>query len=122
MQASPVAKEWPRERIEALLQARPKAVERALLVLSARQLPSEQDSHTTWASNGEGFSRVDAGPMQALAEQIRRGQRLSSTQLRYLRVPCRKGSTSSRIGKYWRQLQRAIVARQQAKEKEHSHD
>ena len=46
---------WTKERIVTLLESNPRAVERAVLAIYARQTLEEQHSETTKENNGRGF-------------------------------------------------------------------
>ena len=65
-----------------------KWAEGAILALWRRQTASEQKAHTTGASNGVGFSPIDAPIMSQWAEQLKY-RSLTDTQLAdaYRRLP-----------------------------------
>lgn len=105
-----MAQTWNKDTIEHLLQTNDKAVERALIVLFDRQTTDEKRQHTTKHHNNRGFCSYDAEYLTKLAEQIRAGRHLSQNQLNLLRKRGKRG-TSSRIGKYHRQLMEEIQSR-----------
>lgn len=88
---------WTRVTMLDLLQRSGVAVERALLVLYARQTETERDTHTTREHNGQGFGAFDADILTSFAEQIstnkyRRaeGQRLTEKQMELARKKVKK--------------------------------
>lgn len=70
-----------REQILLLLATEPKAVERAILAIYARQTAGEQQSATTREQNGRGFNAYDARPGTYYAEWILKGRRLTGDYL-----------------------------------------
>lgn len=86
---------WTKEKIHALLDRSPLAVQRAVLAVYARQTESEKQAQQTRLLNNVGFSAFDAEPMSRLAEAIRKGVPVSDRWLAYGR---------RRIKRYWRQL------------------
>lgn len=111
----PARKKWDKDAIEALLQSNDRAVEKAVLVLFARQTEDERVTLSTKHSNNRGLTAYDAEYFSKLAAQLNRGQPLWPYQLSILRKR-RKDAGSSRIGKYHRQLIEEIVAKQAAKQ------
>lgn len=88
---------WTRSAMLDLLDRSPVAVERALLVLYARQTDGERETHTTSESNGQGFGAFDADILTSFAEQVatnrynrKEGQRLTEKQLELTRKKVRK--------------------------------
>jgi hypothetical protein len=68
-------------RIRLLLENNPKAVERAILALYARQTQDEQSSSTTKHSNGRGFSAFEAKNGTYYAKWILSGRSLTGHHL-----------------------------------------
>lgn len=81
---------WDKAKIHALLDAKPRAVERALLALYARQLPDERTGQQSRHTNGVGFSKFDAPFCSDLAEKIKKGWTLSPKQLAVARNKCKR--------------------------------
>ena len=78
-----------------LFVTKPASVDRALIVLAARQTPDERSMGSTHVENARGFNKVDAQILTSLAEWVQLGRRLSVKQ-RSLAV--------RKLPKYWRQL------------------
>lgn len=78
-----------------LFATKPASVDRALVVLAARQTPDERTMGSTRVENARGFNKVDAQILTSLAEWVQLGRRLSVKQ-RSLAV--------RKLPKYWRQL------------------
>jgi hypothetical protein len=93
-----------REAFINLLNTNDRAVERALLVLLARQERVEQEAETTKFRNDRGFTQADARIMTSMAKQVQRGHRLTERQLAFLRNRKTDGRFPGRIQKYTRQL------------------
>ena len=91
-----------KDSIKALLAKSDAAVERALVVLAARQTSDELAGLTTRHTNNRGFSKFDAEIFTSFANRIKRGQRLTMSQLAVCRRADKRGH--SRIGKYAGQL------------------
>ena len=79
--------------------------ERALVVLHDYQTQSERDAYSTTEHNGVGFTAWDAPLLSEMAEQLKRGQRLSDYQLRM---------AQRRVPKYARQLVAVAMQREAA--------
>jgi hypothetical protein len=86
---------WDKAKIHALLDEKPKAVERAIVAIYNRQTASEKNALATTDSNGIGFAANDAEFLSSLAEWINKGRSLSAKQLAIGR---------NRIKRYHRQL------------------
>lgn len=83
------------DTIRALLAADPRAVERAILALYARQTADEQETEATRHDNGAGFNAADARRLSFIATRLQGGMHLrTDTCQRYL----------PRVAKYARQL------------------
>lgn len=80
------------------------AVGRALVHLFNRQTAVEQISETTQDHNGVGFTAFDGEIGTSMAKFYKRTGFLTPKQVAYWQKGCRKGSSTSRIGKYWKQL------------------
>ena len=106
---APRAKVWDRAAINELLLRNDRAVERALLVLLARQTDDEVTSQETRHRNSRGFSGVDAEFLTSLALRVKRGRGLTPNQLAAVRKPNRQGIC--KLAKYWRQLAEEAAAR-----------
>lgn len=87
--------EWTPERIRTLLAANNAAVQRALLVLDARQTPDERAGRRTDYLNGKGWNRFDAPLMSGFAASVRAGRNLLDSEMRQARY---------RLNKYAKQL------------------
>lgn len=94
------------ETIRDLLDRSDKAVERALVVLYARQTADEQATGTTREHNGQGFNGTDAELLSSFAQQIERGRSLTERQLFYAR---------KKVRKYARQLLEEALAKRATK-------
>jgi len=81
---------WTKERIYELIMSSTLMVERSILQLYARQTPKEQDMQHTEELNHKGFNGWDAEFGSSLAEQIRRGKKMSPTQLVHARRMLKK--------------------------------
>lgn len=95
--------QWNQESIHALLDAKPRAVERAIVQIYRRQTSDERSTKHTRHTNGVGFSKWDAEILTSFAEQLLRGRTLSPKQLAIGR---------NKMKRYWRQL--AEIANQRA--------
>lgn len=84
-----------RSKVLALLDSNPKAVERALTVLHARQTSDEQNTRDSKHRNSRGFSAPDAPLMSKFAEDLKRYGSLTGPKIRRCRI---------RLRGYWRQL------------------
>lgn len=83
-------KTWTRSEIDALLRANPKAVERAMLALFARQTVDEQAVASTRHLNGRGFNAPSARRGSYYARWVRSGRSLSGPHLdKALRIALR---------------------------------
>ena len=78
-----------------LFAAKPASVDRALIVLAARQTPDERAMGSTHVENARGFNKVDAEILTSLAEWVRLGRQLSFKQ---------RNIAVRKLPKYWRQL------------------
>lgn len=97
-------------------------VERTLVVLFESQTTSEQIHQATTESNGVGFTGLDGHILSSLAQQVidkaakgvPAGRRLSESQLTKI---CRKRDAKGnhKLGKYWKQIQRAIELKENRK-------
>jgi len=76
-----MAKIWTRTEIEALIMAKPHAVERAMVAIWERQTADEQASQTTNHHNGRGFCGWAARSGTYYAEWIMSGRRLTGKHL-----------------------------------------
>lgn len=90
---------WTRAAMLDLLDRSNVAVERALLVLYARQTPEERTEKATTQHNGAGWGLVDAEFLTSCAEQVEwkrrhdnapEGQRLTDNQMKYARPKVKK--------------------------------
>lgn len=75
------AKTWTRDEINALLRRNPKAVERAMLALFARQTADEQATDATRHHNGRGFNAPSARRGSYYARWVRSGRTLTGAHL-----------------------------------------
>ena len=85
-----------------LLNTKPLAIARALVVLNERQTRYEQSSEATRDNNGIGFTPADARMGTSMAGYFTRTGRLSDKQIAYWKKPNVKGVP--RINKYAGQL------------------
>lgn len=101
-----------------------KWVERALLVLTERQVPIERQIKATVFHNEKGFQPADARYFTIFAERIRakmaegvpEGECLSEGQIAYCRRPWHRGRRPiPTIGKYRGQLLKIIEAKAKAR-------
>ena len=104
---APAARVWTKAEIVDVLAKNNFAVERALLVLFARQTADEQIMDAATVNNGMGFSGLDAEIFSSFAKQILKsrapyGERLTVKQLAVCRKLNAKGAM--RIAKYAGQL------------------
>jgi len=74
-------KTWTRPEINALLRSNPKAVERAMLALFARQTADEQAVDAPRHNNGRGFNAPSARRGGYYARWVRSGRSLSGPHL-----------------------------------------
>jgi len=96
-------------------------VERTLAVLFANQTLEERHSEHTIENNGVGFTGIDGEILSSFSRQmiekegrgVPAGHRLTPGQL----AVCRKVGASGvhKLGKYWKQIQAAIAAKEAAK-------
>lgn len=84
-----------KDKIQAILATNPRAVERAVVLLYARQTSDEQNSLTTTHLNGKGFTAFDAEFLSSLARWVQGGKHLSPKQL---------SVAKKRVPSYWKQL------------------
>lgn len=101
-----MSREWNQENIQLLLDRSDKAVGRALVALLGMQTSTERMAHQTRDWNEEGFNAFDAEIFTSFAEFYERHGYLTSRQLEVCRKPCRRGSKTTKIGKYGKQLAR----------------
>jgi len=80
------------------------ALGRALVHLLGRQTITEAQSEITIIRNETGFAANDAKKGSGMAKFYERRGYLTPKQIAYWQRPCRKNSTTTRIGKYWYQL------------------
>jgi len=80
------------------------AVGRALVHLLNRQTHYEATVEITRFANSEGFAVNDAKKGTGMAKFYKNRGFLTEKQIAYWQKPCRKGSNTSRIGKYCKQL------------------
>jgi len=85
-----------------LLNTKPLAIARALVVLNERQTRYEQSSEATRDNNGIGFTPADARMGTSMAGYFTKFNRLSDKQIAYWKKPNVKGVP--RINKYAGQL------------------
>jgi transcription termination factor NusB len=102
------------DELKELVKTNPRARERALMVLFARQTATEQDAEMTTERNGVGFTSYDADLLSSFAKQVienrgnrPHGQRLSARQHEV---------AAKRLPKYARQL--LAEARKKAEQSE----
>lgn len=86
---------WTRAAMLDLLDRSNVAVERALLVLYARQTEDERAAGATTEHNGRGFGAVDAELLTSYAQQVetgrkQEGQKLTDRQMVYARKGVKK--------------------------------
>ena len=104
--------EWDREDIIRLLLKSDKAVVRTLQLLLSKQTLAEQATYQTMVLNGQGFDKFDAEFYTSLAKRTIEGKPLTPAMFAALRKLSKSGTPA--IGKYWRQIQREIVAKKLA--------
>lgn len=92
-------------RIRVALATNPLAVERAITVLYANQTADERAVSQTKHQNARGFNSADASRLSYYARWVGSGRHLTGHHLDRARAT---------VGKYWRQLLRAAVAKAQA--------
>lgn len=102
---------WTKERIQSLLETNDRAIGRALLVLYRRQTYEEQKTYETRNDNGIGFASCDARAGTGMALFFSKNNYLTTKQIAYWRKKMKSGT--SRIGKYWKQLQNEIMEKEQ---------
>lgn len=107
------AKKWTRESLNDLLMTNDRAVERALVVLFARQTTEEQRTEQTRVLNNRGFTAADADILSSLAKQVLRGRQLSIRQLGICRRTGKNGIC--RLARYHRQLIEEIKSKDAAR-------
>lgn len=83
-------REWTKEEIVALLDAKDAAVLRGLVVIYSLQTAEEKFAKETVESNGVGFSGYDAQFLSSLAQQVMDKGLLSQKQLASARKRIRK--------------------------------
>ena len=83
-----------RERFEKLLATDANFLRRVLIFLQSLQTQVEQKLDSTIASNGRGFSTVDAPKLSPIAKRALEGQGLTEGEIEL----CRK-----KLPKYWKQ-------------------
>jgi len=103
--------QWDKERILALLEVSDKAVEAALVRIQKNQILDETSKQP---GVGLGWNRADKARMKRLASHVQRGHGLGKSQLEFLRG-FDHGAQRPRLGKYWRQLLKAVNDKQQGK-------
>jgi len=103
--------QWDRDRILALLEVSDKAVARAVKCIHKNQLIKD---NTKQPGVGLGWNRADKKRMGRLAALLSREWKLSRDQLEFLRGKD-KNTARSRIGKYHRQLLKAVNDKRQGK-------
>lgn len=86
---------WTREKINALLDVNPLAVERGLVAIYERQTADEKAIGRTKVHNGVGFGAYDSEFMSDVARKVKAGRRLTPNQLAVVR---------NRLKRYGRQL------------------
>lgn len=74
-------KAWTRNEIDTLLRTNPKAVERAMLALFARQTADERAVDATRHNNGRGFNAPSARRGSYYARWVQSGRRLNGPHL-----------------------------------------
>lgn len=90
------SKNWPKEKVQALLASSDAAVERAVVALYERQTHYEKVCRTTVERNHVGFNQPDSYRLSSFAQQVLRYKRsLTARQIWYAR---------RRMMKYWFQL------------------
>lgn len=72
---------WTQDSIKALLASNPRAVERAMLVLFARQTEDERVTSHTRHDNSRGFSAAHASKGSYYARWVRDGRHLTGHHL-----------------------------------------
>lgn len=91
----PTENGWDKAKIVALLEANPRAVDRALIRIYERQTADEQRAESTNHNNAIGFSSADARILTSMAKSALHWGGLTDKQRDVVR---------RRIKKYWRQL------------------
>lgn len=78
---------WTPATIDALLASNPRAVERAIVALFARQTADERSTDTTRHSNSRGFNAADARKLSFIAKFLGEGKHLrTETCQRYVAI------------------------------------
>lgn len=78
---------WTPETVDALLVNNPRAVERAIVALFARQTEDEKSSDSTRHSNSRGFNAADARKLSFIAKFLGEGKHLKTeTCKRYVAI------------------------------------
>ena len=72
---------WTKQTMQALLDAKPNAVWRAVIAIHALQTADEQAAKTTTDANGVGFGAFDAEFLSDIAVKLKRGWSMSDKQL-----------------------------------------
>ncbi len=75
------SKVWTRPQIDAILKSNDRAVDRAMLVLYARQTEDEKSSEQTKHANGRGFAHWAARSGSYYARWVQSGKRLTGQHL-----------------------------------------
>lgn len=92
-------------RIRHSIATNPAAVEKAVLVLFGNQTADEQRDSDTKYHNLKGFNAADASRLSYYARWIKSGRHFNEFHL---------GKARSLVGKYWRQLLVAALAKQES--------
>jgi len=103
--------QWDRDRILALLEVSDKAVTRAVMLIHKNQVINDNSKQP---GGGLGWNRADKARMETLAKQLNYRVKLTEGQLKFLRGKD-KNTPRSRIGKYHRQLLKAVNDKRQGK-------
>lgn len=89
------SKVWGKSDIQRLIQDKPSAAIRALVLVYNNQSDSEKASEATLGENGVGFTKFDATILSSIAEQY--------SFKKYLTVKQEK-VVQKRMLKYWKQI------------------
>jgi hypothetical protein len=81
MEATMTQTTWTKDSIKTLLLTNPRAVERAMLVLFARQTEDERVNQTTRHENARGFTAAHARKGSYYAKWVRSGRNLTGHHL-----------------------------------------
>lgn len=104
---------WTKERIQGLISANALALERALLVVYENQTLDEKRAGDTAHDNGVGFTGSDARFLSSVAAWVQR----STYREGYRLTPGQRERVLPLMLKYWRQVQREIVRKEEIKER-----